>query len=115
MIAKGTHTITETVERRCVILGAREVWTSWIAMTSQRGDGWFTKQRAPSKKSSGMNIQEIPERKFLRKYRRTWRNGLGWVLEFDKDGLTGKGFVTDGSGVVDRVNLSHGYIGGGDP
>ena len=111
MIAKGTHTITETVEADGHTWGKLESGQGWIALDyTTRVDG--SKSASSSKKSSGMNIQEIQNGNFS-SIAGTWRNGLGWVLEFDKDGLTGKGFVTDGSGVVDRINPDHGYISGG--
>ena len=111
MIAKGTHTITETVEADGHTWGKLESGQGWIALEfTTRVDG--SKSASSSKKSSGMNIQEIQNGDFS-SIAGTWRNGLGWVLEFDKDGLTGKGFVTDGSGVVDRINPDHGYISGG--
>lgn len=102
MIAKGTHTITETVDADGHTWGKLESGQGWIALDyTTRVDG--SKTASSSKKSSGMNIQEIQNGDFS-SIAGTWRNGLGWVLEFDKDGLTGKGFVTDGSGVVDRIN-----------
>ena len=111
MIAKGTHTITETVDADGHTWGKLESGQGWIALDfTTRVDG--SKAASSSKKSSGMNIQEIQNGNFS-SIAGTWRNGLGWVLEFDKDGLTGKGFVTDGSGVVDRINPDHGYISGG--
>lgn len=111
MIAKGTHTITETVEADGHTWGKLESGQGWIALDyTTRVDG--SKSTASSKKNSGMNIQEIQNGNFS-SIAGTWRNGLGWTLEFNKDGLTGKGFVTDGSGVVDRITPDHGYISGG--
>lgn len=111
MIAKGTHTITETVEADGHTWGKLESGQGWIALDfTTRVDG--SKSTASSKKSSGMNLQEIQNGNFS-SIAGTWKNGLGWTLEFNKDGLTGKGFVTDGSGVVDRINPDHGYISGG--
>lgn len=110
MIAKGTHTITETVEADGHTWGKLESGQGWIALDfTTRVDG--SKSTTSSKKSSGMNLQEIQNGNFS-SIAGTWRNGLGWTLEFNKDGLTGKGFVTDGSGVVDRINPDHGYISG---
>ena len=111
MIAKGTHTITETVEADGHTWGKLESGQGWIALDfTTRVDG--SKSVSSSKKRSGMNIQEIQNGDFS-SIAGTWRNGLGWTLEFNKDGLTGKGIVTDGSGVVDRINPDHGYISGG--
>lgn len=111
MIAKGTYTITETVEADGRTWGKLESGQGWIALDfTTRVDG--SKSTASSKKSSGMNLQEIQNGNFS-SIAGTWENGLGWTLEFNKDGLTGKGFVTDGSGVVDRVISDHGYISGG--
>ena len=110
MIAKGIHTITETVEADGHTWGKLESGQGWIALEfTTRIDS--SKSASSSKTSSGMNIQEIQNGNFS-SIAGTWRNGLGWTLEFDKDGLTGKGFVTDGSGVVDRINPDHGYISG---
>ena len=111
MITKGTHTITETVEADGHTWGKLESGQGWIALDyTTRVDG--STSASSSKTSSKMNIQEIQNGDFS-SIAGTWRNGLGWILEFDKDGLTGKGFVTDGSGVVDRINPDHGYITGG--
>ena len=111
MVAKGTHTITETVEADGHTWGKLESGQGWIALDfTTRVDG--SKSTTSSKKSSGMNLQEIQNGNFS-SLAGTWRNGLGWTLEFNKDGLTGKGLVTDGSGVVDRINPDHGYISGG--
>lgn len=111
MIAKGIHTITETVEADGHTWGKLESGQGWIALEfTTRIDS--SKSASSSKTSSGMNIQEIQNGNFS-SIAGTWRNGLGWTLEFDKDGLTGKGFVTDGSGVVDRIIPDHGYISGG--
>ena len=111
MIAKGIHTITETVEADGHTWGKLESGQGWIALEfTTRVDS--SKAASSSKTSSGMNIQEIQNGNFS-SVAGTWRNGLGWTLEFDKDGLTGKGFVTDGSGVVDRIIPDHGYISGG--
>lgn len=111
MIAKGIQTITETVDTDGHTWGKLESGQGWIALEfTTRVDG--SKEASSSKTSSGMNIQEIQNGNFL-SIAGTWKNGLGWTLEFDKDGLTGKGFVTDGSGVVDRINPDHGYISGG--
>ena len=111
MIAKGIHTITETVDADGHTWGKLESGQGWIALDyTTRVDS--STSASSSKTSSKMNIQEIQNGDFS-SIAGTWRNGLGWILEFDKDGLTGKGFVTDGSGVVDRINPDHGYITGG--
>ena len=71
MIAKGTHTITETVE------ADGHTWGKWnldkvgSPLNSQRA--WMVLNQQAQVKSSGMNIQ-TPERKFLR-YRRNLENG----------------------------------------
>ena len=111
MIAKGIHTITETVEADGHTWGKLESGQGWIALEfTTRVDG--SKAASSSKTSSGMNLQEIQNGNFS-SIAGTWKNGLGWTLEFNKDGLTGKEFVTDGSGVVDRIIPDHGYISGG--
>ena len=58
MIAKGTHTITETVDADGHTWGKLESGQGWIALEfTTRVDS--SKSASSSKKSSGMNIQEI--------------------------------------------------------
>lgn len=110
MIEKGIHTITETVEADGYTWGKLQSGQGWIALEfTTRVEGSNT--ATSNKGSGGMNIQEIQNGDFS-SIAGTWRNGLGWTLEFDRDGLTGNQFFTDGSGVVNNINPDHSYITG---
>ncbi len=110
MIPQGIYTITETVTADGYTWGKLQSGQGWIALEfTTRVEGSNT--TTSNKESSGMNIQEIQNGDFS-SIAGTWRNGLGWTLEFDKDGLTGNQFFTDGSGVVDRIYPDNGYISG---
>lgn len=110
IIPQGVYTITETVTADGYTWGKLQSGQGWIALeftTKVEGSNTTTS----NKESSGMNIQEIQNGDFS-SIAGTWRNGLGWTLEFDKDGLTGNQFFTDGSGVVNNIYPDHGYISG---
>ena len=110
MIPQGVYTITETVSADGYTWGKLQSGQGWIALEfTTRVEGSNT--TTSNKESSGMNIQEIQNGDFS-SIAGTWRNGLGWTLEFDKDGLTGNKFFTDGSGVVNNIYPDHGYISG---
>lgn len=110
MIPQGVYTITETVSADGYTWGKLQSGQGWIALEfTTRVEGSNT--TTSNKESSGMNIQEIQNGDFS-SIAGTWRNGLGWTLEFDKDGLTGNQFFTDGSGVVNNIYPDHGYISG---
>ena len=110
MIPQGVYTITETVTADGYTWGKLQSGQGWIALEfTTRVEGSNT--TTSNKESSGMNIQEIQNGDFS-SIAGTWRNGLGWTLEFDKDGLTGNQFFTDGSGVVNNIYPDHGYISG---
>lgn len=110
MIPQGIYTITETVTADGYTWGKLQSGQGWIALEfTTRVEGSNT--TTSNKESSGMNIQEIQNGDFS-SIAGTWRNGLGWTLEFDKDGLTGNKFFTDGSGVVNNIYPDHGYISG---
>ena len=110
MIPQGIYTITETVSADGYTWGKLQSGQGWIALEfTTRVEGSNT--TTSNKESSGMNIQEIQNGDFS-SIAGTWRNGLGWTLEFDKDGLTGNQFFTDGSGVVNNIYPDHGYISG---
>lgn len=110
-------------EKKATIqIGGKETAEQALSISAKKLDisklDWKTfdglgnsKSTASRKQSSGMNIQEIQKGDFL-SIAGTWRNGRGWILKFNKDGLTGKGFIKDGSGVVDNINPDHGYISG---
>lgn len=107
MIAKGTYTITETVEADGHTWGKLESGQGWIALDfTTRVDG--SKSTASSKKSSGMNIQEIQNGNFS-SIAGTWRNGKGMSVTFDDNGISKiNGAPTDQ--VVDRFNHEFGYL-----
>ena len=110
MIPQGVYTITETVSADGYTWGKLQSGQGWIALEfTTRVEG--SNAATSNKGSVGMNIQEIQNGDFS-SISGTWRNGLGWTLEFDKDGLTGNQFFTDGSGVVNNVNPDHSYITG---
>ena len=107
MIAKGTHTITETVEADGHTWGKLESGQGWIALDfTTRVDG--SKTAGSSKKNSGMNIQEIQNGNFS-SIAGTWRNGKGMSVTFDDNGISKiNGAQTDQ--VVDRFNHEFGYL-----
>ena len=107
IIAKGTHTITETVEAEGHTWGKLESGQGWIALDfTTRVDG--SKSASTSKKSSGMNIQEIQNGDFS-SIAGTWRNGKGMSVTFDDNGISKiNGAPTDQ--VVDRFNHEFGYL-----
>lgn len=107
MIAKGTHTITETVEADGHTWGKLESGQGWIALEfTTRVDG--SKSTTSSKKSSGMNLQEIQNGNFS-SIAGTWKNGKGMSVTFDDNGISKiNGAPTDQ--VVDRFNHEFGYL-----
>ena len=107
MIAKGIHTITETVEVDGHTWGKLESGQGWIALEfTTRVDG--SKATASSKKSSGMNLQEIQNGNFS-SIAGTWKNGKGMSVTFDDNGISKiNGAPTDQ--VVDRFNHEFGYL-----
>ena len=107
MIAKGTHTITETVDADGHTWGKLESGQGWIALDfTTRVDG--SKTASSSKKSSGMNIQEIQNGNFS-SIAGTWKNGKGMSVTFDDNGISKiNGAPTDQ--VVERFNHEFGYL-----
>ena len=107
MIEKGTHTITETVDADGHTWGKLESGQGWIALDfTTRVDG--SKTASSSKKSSGMNIQEIQNGNFS-SIAGTWKNGKGMSVTFDDNGISKiNGAPTDQ--VVDRFNHEFGYL-----
>ena len=107
MISKGTYTITETIEADGHTWGKLESGQGWIALDfTTRVDG--SKSASTSKKSSGMNIQEIQNGDFS-SIAGTWRNGKGMSVTFDDNGISKiNGAPTDQ--VVDRFNHEFGYL-----
>ncbi|WP_455238422.1 DUF6287 domain-containing protein, partial [Streptococcus sp.] len=83
----------------------------WIALDyTTRVDG--SKSASSSKKSSGMNIQEIQNGDFS-SIAGTWKNGEGRTMVFNSDGSVSEdnGF-TGGDGIVDRIQPENNYISG---
>lgn len=107
MIAKGTHTITETVEADGHTWGKLESGQGWIALDfTTRVDS--SKSAASNKKGSGMNLQEIQNGNFS-SIAGTWKNGKGMSVTFDDNGISKiNGAPTDQ--VVDRFNHEFGYL-----
>ena len=111
MIAKGTYTITETVDTDGHTWGKLESGQGWIALDyTTRVDG--SKAASSSKKSSGMNIQEIQNGDFS-SIAGTWRNGKGWTLVFDGAGSADQVFLNGESMVVNRIQPTDNHLSGG--
>ena len=109
MIAKGIHTITETVEADGNTWGKLESGQGWIALDyTTRVDGNSESAPAPAKTSTGMNLDEIKAGNFS-SIAGTWRNGKGMSVTFDDNGISKiNGEPTDQ--VVDRFNHEFGYL-----
>ena len=111
MIAKGTHTITETVEADGHTWGKLESGQGWIALDfTTRVDG--SKSASSSKKSSGMNIQEIQNGDFS-SIAGTWKNGKGWTLVFDGNGSANQVFLNGENMLVNRIQQTDNHLSGG--
>ena len=111
MIAKGTHTITETVDVDGHTWGKLESGQGWIALEfTTRVDG--SKSASPSKKSSGMNIQEIQNGDFS-SIAGTWENGKGWTLVFDGNGSADQVFLNGENMLVNRIQPTDNHLSGG--
>ncbi len=111
MIAKGTHTITETVEADGHTWGKLESGQGWIALDfTTRVDG--SKSASSSKKSSGMNIQEIQNGDFS-SIAGTWRNGKGWTLVFDGNGSADQVFLNGENMLINRIQQTDNHLSGG--
>ena len=111
MIAKGTHTITETVDADGHTWGKLESGQGWIALDyTTRVDG--SKSASSSKKSSGMNIQEIQNGDFS-SIAGTWRNGKGWTLVFDGNGSADQVFLNGENMLVNRIQPTDNHLSGG--
>ena len=111
MIAKGTHTITETVEADGHTWGKLESGQGWIALDfTTRVDG--SKSASSSKKSSGMNIQEIQNGDFS-SIAGTWKNGKGWTLVFDGNGSADQVFLNGENMLINRIQQTDNHLSGG--
>ena len=95
MIAKGTHTITETVDADGHTWGKLESGQGWIALEfTTRVDGIAKSATAPSKKSSGMNIQMKFRTGDFSSIAGTWENGKGWThCSLMRNGISRSGFL----------------------
>ena len=111
MIAKGTHTITETVEADGHTWGKLESGQGWIALDfTTRVDG--SKSTTSSKKSSGMNLQEIQNGNFS-SIAGTWKNGKGWTLVFGGGGPADQVSLNGENMLVNRIQPTDNHLSGG--
>ena len=111
MIAKGTHTITETVEAEGHTWGKLESGQGWIALDyTTRVNG--SKSESSSKTSNKMNIQEIQNGDFS-SIAGTWRNGKGWTLVFDGAGSPDQVFLNGENMLVNRIQQTDNHLSGG--
>ena len=87
MIAKGTHTITETVEADGHTWGKLESGQGWIALDyTTRVSGNAESAPAPAKTKTGMNLDEIKAGNFS-SVAGVWENKYGTSIEFDAQGI----------------------------
>ena len=87
MIAKGTHTITETVEADGHTWGKLEYGQGWIALEfTTRVSGNTESAPAPTNTKTGMNLEEIKAGNFS-SVAGVWKNKYGTSIEFDAQGI----------------------------
>lgn len=87
MIAKGTHTITETVEADGHTWGKLESGQGWIALDfTTRVSGNAESAPAPANTRTGMNLEEIKAGNFS-SVAGVWENKHGTSIEFDAQGI----------------------------
>lgn len=87
MIAKGTHTITETVDADGHTWGKLESGLGWIALEfTTRVDGNTESASAPAATKTGMNLEEIKAGNFS-SVAGVWKNKHGTSIEFDAQGI----------------------------
>ena len=107
MIAKGTHTITETVEADGHTWGKLESGQGWIALdytTRVSGNVESAPAPAPAKTKTGMNLDEIKAGNFS-SVAGVWENKYGTSIEFDAQGI-----VKVNGSAVNGVQLSGFYF-----
>ena len=105
MIAKGTHTITETVEADGHTWGKLESGQGWIALEfTTRVSGNTESAPAPANTKTGMNLEEIKAGNFS-SVAGVWKNKHGTSIEFDAQGIV----KVDGS-AVNGVQFSDFYF-----
>ena len=87
MIAKGTHTITETVDADGHTWGKLESGQGWIALEfTTRVSGNTESASAPAATKTGMNLEEIKAGNFS-SVAGVWENKHGTSIEFDAQGI----------------------------
>lgn len=87
MIAKGTHTITETVDADGHTWGKLESGQGWIALDyTTRVSGNTESASAPAATKTGMNLDEIKAGNFS-SVAGVWENKYGTSIEFDAQGI----------------------------
>ena len=87
MIAKGIHTITETVEADGHTWGKLESGQGWIALEfTSRVSGNAESASAPAATKTGMNLEEIKAGNFS-SVAGVWKNKHGTSVEFDAQGI----------------------------
>ena len=105
MIAKGTHTITETVEADGHAWGKLESGQGWIALEfTTRVSGNTESAPAPANTKTGMNLEEIKAGNFS-SVAGVWKNKHGTSIEFDAQGIV----KVDGS-ALNGVQFSDFYF-----
>ena len=87
MIAKGTHTITETVEADGHTWGKLESGQGWIALEfTTRVSSNTESAPDPTNTKTGMNLEEIKAGNFS-SVAGVWENKYGTSIEFDAQGI----------------------------
>lgn len=87
MIAKGTHTITETVEADGHTWGKLESGQGWIAIDfTTRVSSNTESAPDPTNTKTGMNLEEIKAGNFS-SVAGVWKNKYGTSIEFDAQGI----------------------------
>lgn len=87
MIAKGTYTITETVEADGHTWGKLESGQGWIALDfTTRVSNNTESAPAPTNIKTGMNLEEIKAGNFS-SVAGVWKNKYGTSIEFDAQGI----------------------------
>ena len=105
MIAKGIHTITETVEADGHTWGKLESGQGWIALEfTSRVSGNAESASAPAATKTGMNLEEIKAGNFS-SVAGVWKNKHGTSIEFDAQGIV----KVDGS-ALNGVQFSDFYF-----
>ena len=105
MIAKGTHTITETVEADGHTWGKLESGQGWIALEfTTRVSSNTESAPDPTNTKTGMNLEEIKAGNFS-SVAGVWKNKYGTSIEFDAQGI-----VKVNGSAVNGVQFSGFYI-----